>query len=189
MKHAEHLLPHGRNGKTHVSKGLGLARQEVSSISDWLHSTYCKPWHPSFLRLGDLTWTSRSVSVFQTSECPSWKKKKQWPFFRDEATPELRVSIPAKVGNLEYAMSLQPKNSLLQRRLAEAKDWHPGSDFPGLCVFFVGLVARTSRTTVYYRVEYNWSGEVSSYLVTCQAAFCIFWMVLRTSRSWAIRNA
>ena len=35
------------------------------------------------------------------------------------------LSIPSEVGNLEYAMSLQPKNvALLQRRLAEAKDWH-----------------------------------------------------------------
>ena len=189
MEHAEQLLPHGRNGKKSCQQ-----RAWIGSTRGFFHQAtlYVLQALASKFSQGDLTWTSRSVSVFQTSFLLK-ESSRTWPFFRDEATPgysRTAVSIPAKVGNLEYAMSLQPKNSLLQRRLAEAKDWHAGFDFPGLSVVFLWVLWPEHQELLYI-IELNTllSGEVSSYLVTCQAAFWIFWMVLRTSRSWAIRDA
>ena len=123
--------------KNHVSKGLGLARQEVSSIR--LHSTYCKPWHPSFLRVISHERVEALV-FFRRPFC--WKKVRgRGPFLGTrllQGTPELRFPSRPRWGTWNMPCLCSPKIACSSAVSQRPRTGMLGSTFQDFLWFFCG---------------------------------------------------
>ena len=155
-------------------------------------STYCKPWHPKSAWWSHMNESKRLVffrrpSVSELKKVPGRGPKLRcisenggFPSQPRWGTWNMPCLCSPKMLRCSSAASQRPRTGIWGFRLLS---WT-------FQVFLVGFVARIMKNYGIYLymswIQLKWtSGEVSSYLVTCQAAFWIFWMVLRTSRWWA----